>query len=188
MIESTLQVESGTMDSSFLSQYWFIRTMIDNPVYCRPTMERLTVYHSERLKQLVMSYDSAKATELPAVWMCVNEILLKPKEMARENIQLVLRTVLDSDADVNARFYGIPSFHLVSYGGKSEHNDQQYHNMVELATALLENGLEPFALSDGGLSTFDIAERYGWTSELSLVLRRAGYDPDEVACKIKLAQ
>ncbi|KAI4222605.1 MAG: hypothetical protein LQ349_007599 [Xanthoria aureola] len=60
--------------------------------------------------------------------------------------------------------------------------------LEERHMTLLEKGADPLALHDSGLSVFNMAEDYGWTSELALALQETGYDLDEVRDKTLLAQ
>lgn len=110
-------------------------------------------------------------------------------KLSPEGIRSTLQIVLGLGADINARWRGLPPLQcLFAIFGYLDTNENQYDNMIEAATALLENGADLFALDDEGDSVFDVAEFGGKTSELSLALQRTGYDLDEVRYKIDLAQ
>ena len=74
--------------------------------------------------------------------------------------------------------------------GESDTDDEESKTTIvtEIVIVLLESGTDLLALSDDGVSVFDVAEYYGGTSELALALQETGYDFDEVRHKIRLAQ
>ncbi|KAL8942549.1 MAG: hypothetical protein Q9216_001593 [Gyalolechia sp. 2 TL-2023] len=58
--------------------------------------------------------------------------------------------------------------------------EQSSHTLFELTTALLQEGVNPYALTNFNESVFNIAEENDLTSVFIKALEEAGYDPDEV--------
>ena len=106
------------------------------------------------------------------------EIVSSGDQVSAEMIGRKLQILLDLGLDVCATDYlGVPVLHWIFMETR---NEAYSHNMIEVATAFLQNGADPCALDEDGNSSFDMAEYFGWTAEWSEVLERAGYDADEV--------
>lgn len=65
-----------------------------------------------------------------------------------------------------------------------DRNEAWFYNTLEVATALLKNGADPYALNWYGRSVFDYAEDCDQTPILLQSLERAGYDIEEVQDEI----
>ncbi|KAL8884896.1 MAG: hypothetical protein Q9215_007155 [Flavoplaca cf. flavocitrina] len=135
------------------------------------------------LKQLGVGLEDWKDTR-PAVFQWISVVTDDTFALDRSSKGLghTLRTLRALGADICARWLELSPLqylffpHSCSITGQKEDS----FSLVEVATALLENGAELFTLSEGGNSVFHIAEYYGLTSELSLAVQRAGHDLDEV--------
>ncbi len=128
----------------------------------------------QRLKQLGIRFSEESLWE-PPIWMWLTAIPIYDVSvrMKPENIEFLLQTMLGFGADSNARSHGDTPFHLLF---RDPHFDDdtrlnvQRHNLMEIAKALLKHGADLFALTDYGESILNIAEKYGWTTELYEVL------------------
>ncbi|KAL8988391.1 MAG: hypothetical protein Q9177_002530 [Variospora cf. flavescens] len=85
-----------------------------------------------------------------------------------------------------SNFAGRLSCNWLEVGGFED--DWLEVNWVEVATAFLKNGADPYALDPFGDSLFDVAEMSNRTSSLLQALERAGYDVDEVQREIQWRQ
>ena len=147
--------------------------------------------YTQRLKQLGFSLDTLEDVQ-PAIFKWTVFLLTgygRPSPSLGD-IRSTLQIVLSLGADMNARWRGFPLLNLL-WGCKRIDTDNEESNttlMTDIAIALLENGVDFLALSDDGLSVFNVAKHRGWTTELGLALQKTGYDFDEVRQETELAQ
>lgn len=94
------------------------------------------------------------------------------------------------ESDTDAEEFDMDDEESDTDDGESDTDDEESKTTIvtEIVIVLLESGTDLLALSDDGVSVFDVAEYYGGTSELALALQETGYDFDEVRHKIRLAQ
>ncbi|KAL8779626.1 MAG: hypothetical protein Q9213_006855 [Squamulea squamosa] len=174
------------------SEYYLFNALSVRSFYSESVRSEHHSAYLQQLKQLGIRFlkDSLLA---PPIWLWIMakrvrnvSVTIKPG-----NIEFVLQTMLEFGADSNARSHGDTPFHLLfrdNHFGDDTRLNVQRHNLMEIAKALLKHGADPFALNDYGASVLDIAEKYGWTTELDEVLQQTGYDLDEVRLKIFLAK
>ncbi|KAL8934553.1 MAG: hypothetical protein Q9211_005162 [Gyalolechia sp. 1 TL-2023] len=147
----------------------------------------LAIAYIQRLKELGLrleDYDDGFA--LVVQWLVVVD--LSTLRFSREAIRTMLRTVLSLDADLcTADGYGFAPLHTLFFF-RDDRTENRLHNSFEMATALLQNGADPYALTVLGTSTFDLAEKYGFTSIFLEALEEAGYDIKEVQSEIEWRQ
>ncbi|KAL8757874.1 MAG: hypothetical protein Q9199_001902 [Rusavskia elegans] len=190
VIEVLQQVDSDTMEATSSSQdyliYCITTTQEDSGKLGRP--KTLDSSYFQQLQQFKYSLDTLE-DDWPAVFKWISQVQNVFDNLSLESIRSSLQILLGLGADIDARWIGLPPLHyLFELHVRLDTNEEQYDNMIEVATALLENGADLFALDDKGDSVFDVAELRRRTSELSLALQRAGYDVEEVRHKIYLAQ
>ena len=145
--------------------------------------------YTQRLKQLGFSLDTLEDVQ-PAIFRWMVLLLTGYGRPSLGFIRSTLQIVLSLGADINARWRGSPLLNLF-WGCKLIDTDNEESNttlMTDIAIALLENGVDPVALSDDGVSIFNVAEHTGWNSELAQALQRTGYNLGKVICKTLLAQ
>ncbi|KAL8928986.1 MAG: hypothetical protein Q9208_001429 [Pyrenodesmia sp. 3 TL-2023] len=130
------------------------------------------------------------------------EIIEYSKTNNVEGIQYLFERGLAAPSDRDE--HGFTPFMWAAYGGAFEacqllldegsdplaidKKEVWSHNTLEVATALLKNGADPYALNRYGKSLFDGAEDYGQTSILLEALERAGYEINEVQEEIEWRQ
>ena len=137
------------------------------------------------LKHLGFGFDISEDT-IPAVFRWIVHartcsIAQDTADRSPKVLRYTLRTLLSLGADICARWLQLSplqySFHIAVL-------EEDRLLRVKLATALLENEADLFALDDNGESVFDFAEQSGLTSDLFVAVQRVGYDLDEVIDKI----
>ena len=149
-------------------------------------MSILSTY-TQRLKQLGFRLDTLEDAE-PPIFMWMRYLLTSNIRLPLGFIRSTLQILLSLGADIKAQWRGFPLLlHLFAKLGLSDTDDEE-HNTTMIVIALLENGADPLALSDNGVSVFDVAEYEGLASELALALQRTGYDLGKVRYKTLLAQ
>ncbi|KAL9031741.1 MAG: hypothetical protein Q9196_000251 [Gyalolechia fulgens] len=109
-------------------------------------------------------------------------------QLSRGHIRRMLRTMLGVGADIcTAESYGFPPLHFLFFYWDNS-TEVRLHNLFEIATALLQNGADPYALTSDGDSAFDLAEYVDFTSVFLEALEQAGYDINEVRREIDWRQ
>ena len=145
--------------------------------------------YTQRLKQLGFSLDTLEDAK-PAVFLWMSCQLFRYDCRFLVSIRSTLPILLSLGADINARWRGSPP--LINFFGeyavRTDDEEVDAGILIETAIELLENGADILALSDDGLSVFDVAEYVGLASELALALQETGYDLDEVEHNIDWAQ
>lgn len=202
VIDVLQQVESDTMEATSTSQSHLINCLnyaeTSHLIHCLNFAETssrklkrqktLDSPYFQQLKHFKYSLDTLQDYR-PAVFEWIFQVQLEFVKLSTEAIRSTLQILLGLGADMYARCFGYTPLHyLFRLDRLLDKNAEPYRNTIEIATALLENGADLFALDDEGDSVFDAAEFGGKTSELSLALQRAGYDIDEVRYKMYLAQ
>ncbi|KAL8895224.1 MAG: hypothetical protein Q9192_003771 [Flavoplaca navasiana] len=129
---------------------------------------------------------------LPAVFRWINYVMIKSdtRDTSPKGLEYMLQTLLALGADICARYLHFFPLQYLFYSHRLSKpcREEDVLLLVDLATALLENGAELFALSEHGTSIFDLAEYMERTPELSIAIQRAGYDLDEVKDKFSYLQ
>ena len=178
------------MEVTSASQENFVSTIIEledrDSDYLEERDMGIISTYTQRLKQLGFSLDTLEDAE-PAVFLWMSYQLYCP---FLESIRSTLPILLSLGADINARWLGSPPLidFFETYAIHTDDEEVDAGILIETAIELLENGADILALSDDGLSVFDVAEYEGLASELALALLETGYDLDEVEHNIDWAQ
>ncbi|KAL8855934.1 MAG: hypothetical protein Q9178_007448 [Gyalolechia marmorata] len=174
------------------SLFYLFNALSLRSFYSKNVRSKYCSAYLQRLKQLGIRFTKDSLWGPPiSLWLMTIRIYDVSVTMKPGNIEFILQTMLEFGADSNARFYWDTPFHLLfrdHHFGDDTRLNVQRHNLMEIAKALLKQGADPFALNDNGASVLDIAENYGWTTELYEVLQQTGHDLDKVRRKIFLAK
>ena len=171
------QAESDIVEDCSTSSTDILYRYVDELVSQAGKYGRLrTTKYLQRLKECGFIFDGKRSDE---VIFAFKRLLRSGNQVSAELISTILRILLNSGLDICAmEYYEYGAVHILLLSEKLE--GRHAHNMIEIASALLQNGADPCALDYLGESPFDYAERHGWTAEWFEALGRAGYDIDEV--------
>ena len=192
IIEKLQQVDSDTLEATSASQVFLILsiTTLELPNQIGERQMSIPLTYTQRLKQLGFSLDTLE-NDPPAIFWWMRLLVTGNSRPSLEFIRSSLQILLSLGADLNARSSGCPLLIYLFMSSRLIGEDDEEPNttmMTEILMALLENGVDLLALSDDGLSIFDLAEHTGLNSELAQALQRTGYDLGKVRYKTLLAQ
>lgn len=191
MIELLLQAENNVIEDSKTSTepLSFVDNLFHNRT--RTLWERTTSIdgpYIQRVKRSGLWLNDSKS-EVKALGYWAFRTQKSDIRFSSSTIKLMLRTLLGLGANLCARDgYGPGPLYGLTYRSSHHCNEALFHNTLEVATALLKNGADPYALNLKGISVFDIAEDRHQMPILVESLKRAGYGVDEVRDEIERRQ
>ncbi|KAL8753903.1 MAG: hypothetical protein Q9184_005280 [Pyrenodesmia sp. 2 TL-2023] len=189
VIKLLLQADSNVIEdcrTTTLPPY-FLQNIIDSQREGERGTRSISIDspYLQRLKQSGFMLDDYNS-ETKTLGLWVSFVQYSAIRWSSSSIETMLRTVLDLGADICAvDRHGDGPLHGMYVVGR---NEASLHNAFEVATALLKNGADPYALNRYGDSVFDRARYFGQTSILLRALERAGYEVNEVQEEIKWRQ
>ena len=178
VVQLLLQAESGifeecSADTCFHIIYYLRDSFLQSGNQRRSVL--MDFPYLQRLKECGFRF-GPEASEF-AVYPFVR-LTLAIEQVSAEMVGKILQLLPDLGLDI----YAINSDgDLLLYWLFLDPREEAHaHNMIEVVTALLQNGADPCALDGSGKSLFDWAEYRGWNAEWFEALERAGYDAGEV--------
>ncbi|KAL8700426.1 MAG: hypothetical protein Q9201_005454 [Fulgogasparrea decipioides] len=180
VIELMQQAESDIMKPSFTSSLNFIGSIglslkewesLEKPI--TPDLPYI-----QRLKELGfrLNFQEDEEDTVTALAIWIHGVNRSPVRFSPRIIRTTLQTILDLGAEI----WGCYPLHIVFGPTGRDRTEEWAHNTFEIATALLQNGVDPCALDDFGYSAFDLAEMDNLSSIFLEALERAGYEIEEI--------
>ena len=177
VVQLLLQTESDILEDCSTFSYYYLAFYLRYKVLQAGKQERLMTTrlpYWQRLKECGFRFDPEILDTVAAAFFA--QIISCDSQVSADSISTFLQLLLDVGLEICAMdFVGFRALHLLLSSKKLESR-----RLLENATAFLQNGADPCALDDWGMSPCDWAESYGWTAEWFEALERAGYDVDEV--------
>ncbi|KAL8718775.1 MAG: hypothetical protein Q9181_008157, partial [Wetmoreana brouardii] len=185
VIELMQQAESDIMEPSYSSSSHFVEHIVEAQVkegsFGQPITPDLP--YIQRLKELgfTLEFQEDEEHSITALGKWIYTVQSTPVPLPSRIIITTLQTILSLGAEIcGPTIDGYHPFHRMFESDKHDRTEEWCHNTSEIAIALLQNGVDPCALTDDGESAFDIAEYGDWSSVLFEALEQAGYDIEEV--------
>ncbi len=191
VIQLLLQAENNVIEDSnaVADPLHFVYSLIDNQG--RKLWEKTTFIDSPYLQLLKESGVKLNETDYDfsvlGYWASLSQS--SNIRFSSSTIKTMLQMLLYLGADICAvDGYGLEPLQAVFLSRTLSSNEAEFHNTLEVATALLKNGADPYALNWFGRSVFNYAEDYDTIPVLLQSLERAGYDFNEVQEEVKRRQ